>query len=63
MGKALPIIFWTAFLILAFTTSRRGSGIGLYHVKEIIESLNGTIKVNNKLSKGVEFLISFKSNK
>lgn len=46
-----------------FTTSRRGSGIGLYHVKEIIESLNGTIKVNNKLSKGVEFLISFKSNK
>ena len=42
-----------------FTTSRRGSGIGLYHVKEIIENLNGTIKVNNKLSKGVEFLISF----
>lgn len=46
-----------------FTTSRRGSGIGLYHVKEIIESLDGTIKVNNKLSKGVEFLISFKSSK
>ena len=46
-----------------FTTSRRGSGIGLYHVKEIIESLNGTISVNNKFNKGVEFLISFKSNK
>jgi len=41
-----------------FTTSRRGSGIGLYHVKEIIESLNGTIKVNNKINKGVEFIIS-----
>lgn len=43
-----------------FTTSRRGSGIGLYHVKEIIENLNGTITVNNKLSKGVEFIITFK---
>lgn len=43
-----------------FSTSRRGSGIGLYHVKEIIEKLNGTITVNNKLKKGVEFIISFK---
>lgn len=45
-----------------FTTSRRGSGIGLYHVKEIIENLNGTIKVNNKINKGVEFIISLKNN-
>lgn len=44
-----------------FTTSRRGSGIGLYHIKEIIEKLNGRITVNNKLNKGVEFIISFKS--
>lgn len=44
-----------------FTTSRRGSGIGLYHVKEIIENLKGTITVNNKLNKGVEFIISFKN--
>jgi signal transduction histidine kinase len=43
-----------------FTTSRRGSGIGLYHVKEIIENMRGTITVNNKLNKGVEFLIDFK---
>lgn len=44
-----------------FTTSRHGSGIGLYHVKEIIEKLNGKITVNNKISKGVEFDILFKS--
>lgn len=43
-----------------FTTSRRGSGIGLYHVREIIEKLDGTITVNNKLKKGVEFIISLK---
>lgn len=44
-----------------FTTSRRGTGIGLYHVKEIIEKLKGTITVNNKVKKGVEFIISFKN--
>ena len=46
-----------------FTTTRRGSGIGLYHVKEIIEKLNGTIEVNNKVKSGVEFLITFKGKK
>src|SRR5690606_11731212 len=44
-----------------FTTSRRGSGIGLFHVKEIIEKLKGSITVNNKLTKGVEFIFSFKN--
>ncbi len=43
-----------------FTTSRRGSGIGLYHVKEIINQMNGNIEVYNKVDKGVEFHISFK---
>nr|WP_315253384.1 sensor histidine kinase [uncultured Flavobacterium sp.] len=43
-----------------FSTSRRGSGLGLYHVKEIIEKLKSKIEVNNKLNRGVEFLISFK---
>ncbi len=46
-----------------FKTSRRGSGIGLFHVKEIIEKLNGKIEVNNKISKGVEFIISFNHDK
>lgn len=62
-GKGITDNIVDSIFDFGFTTSRRGSGIGLYHVKEIIESLNGTIKVNNKLSKGVEFLISFKSNK
>ena len=44
-----------------FTTSRRGSGIGLYHVREIIEKLKGKIIVNNQINKGVEFIISFKN--
>ena len=43
-----------------FTTSRRGSGIGLFHTKDIIEKMKGNISVNNKITKGVEFLIDFR---
>lgn len=60
-GKGIPDNILDNIFDFGFTTSRRGSGIGLYHVKEIIESLNGTITVNNRLSKGVEFIISFKT--
>lgn len=58
-GKGIPDNILENIFDFGFTTARRGSGIGLYHVKEIIESLKGKIKVNNKVNKGVEFIISF----
>ncbi len=61
-GKGISDNIMENIFDFGFTTSRRGSGMGLYHVKEIIESLKGKIKVNNKISKGVEFIISFKAN-
>ncbi len=42
-----------------FTTSRRGSGIGLYHVREIMEKIKSKIEVNNRTKTGVEFLLTF----
>lgn len=42
-----------------FTTTN-GSGLGLYHTKEVIEKLGGKITINNKLNQGVEFIIKFK---
>lgn len=42
-----------------FTTTN-GSGLGLYHTKEVIEKLGGKININNKLKQGVEFIIKFK---
>jgi signal transduction histidine kinase len=42
-----------------FTTTD-GSGIGLYHVKEIVKSLGGSIKVLNNPDKGISFTIEFK---
>jgi len=62
-GKGIADNIMNNIFDFGFTTSRRGSGIGLYHVKEIIENLNGTIGVNNKIIKGVEFIISFNKNK
>lgn len=37
-----------------------GSGIGLYHVKQVVEKMNGTISINKDLKKGAEFLIKIK---
>lgn len=45
-----------------FTTTN-GSGLGLYHVREILKSLKSEITVNNKYRKGVEFIIKFKKVK
>jgi signal transduction histidine kinase len=42
-----------------FTTTN-GSGLGLYHTRDIIEKMGGSISVNNKFQKGVEFIIKFK---
>lgn len=38
-------------------TTTDGSGLGLYHVKQIIESLKGKITVDNNIDKGVTFKI------
>lgn len=52
--ELLPHIFEYRF------STTGGGGIGLYYAKEIITRMNGFISVNNKRTKGVEFIISFK---
>ena len=42
-----------------FTTTK-GSGLGLYHVKKIIQSMNGDIALIKNSSKGVSMTIGFK---
>jgi signal transduction histidine kinase len=46
----------TIFDIGVTTTS--GSGIGMYHIKELLDEMNSTIEVK-KLPKGIKFLIRF----
>jgi len=42
-----------------FTTTS-GAGLGLYHIYDLVKKLSGEIQVNNKVSQGVEFIITFK---
>lgn len=41
-----------------FTTTS-GSGLGLFHVKQILSNIGADIRVNNKVSQGVQFEIIF----
>ena len=59
-GKGIKEEYLPHIFDFGFTTSRNGSGLGLYHVQELIKKMNGDIKVNTKTPKGVEFLITFK---
>jgi signal transduction histidine kinase len=41
---------------MGFTTTH-GAGIGLFHIKQLVEKMKGRIDVNNKLPRGTEFKI------
>lgn len=41
-------------------TTTKGSGLGLAHIKRILEAMNGTIKVNANVKPGIEFIINLK---
>lgn len=42
-----------------FTTTK-GSGLGLYHVREVLKEENASINVGEKLKKGIQFIIKVK---
>ena len=58
-GKGIKNNIINNIFDFGFTTTK-GSGLGLYHVKEVIEKMKGKIQVNNNISSGAEFLITFK---
>jgi signal transduction histidine kinase len=40
------------------TNKNKGTGLGLYIVKEAIENLNGTITVESKIHIGTKFIVT-----
>lgn len=58
-GKGIEDSILPRIFNLGFTTTN-GSGIGLYHVKQMVDKMKGKISVNNKLLKGVQFRITLK---
>ena len=55
-GKGIPQENIDKIFNFGFTTTD-GSGIGLYHVSQIVKSVNGTIDINHSLENGSEFII------
>lgn len=55
-GKGIENEYIDKIFDFGFSTVEGGTGIGLHHVKQIIEEY-GSISVNNRLEKGVEFKI------
>ncbi|HVX52332.1 MAG TPA: ATP-binding protein, partial [Chitinophagaceae bacterium] len=47
---------------LGYTTTDGGSGVGLFHVKQLVDKMKAEISVNNMKPIGVEFKIIFFSN-
>lgn len=58
-GIGIPNSIKNKIFDFAFTTTG-GSGLGLTHVKEIIDNINGKIHINTKIEKGAEFILTFK---
>lgn len=55
-GKGIENKYIDKIFDFGFSTLEGGTGIGLNHVKQIIEEY-GSISVNNRLERGVEFII------
>jgi signal transduction histidine kinase len=45
------------------TESSKGSGLGLYILKNALDKLNGTINVESAYGKGSKFIVFLPSNK
>jgi signal transduction histidine kinase len=58
-GKGIPDKNLSKIFDFGFTTSS-GSGLGLYHVKQILGKISCEIVVNNRMKHGVEFILNFK---
>ncbi|MCR5290357.1 MAG: Spo0B domain-containing protein [Treponema sp.] len=42
-----------------FSTKGSGRGVGLYHTKQLVESLGGTISFESQVDQGTSFMVSF----
>ena len=43
-------------------TTTKGSGLGLFHVKEVLTEMNSVIKYNKKYRKGAQFIVTFRKS-
>ena len=56
-GEGIEKRYLDKIFEFGYTTSIGGSGIGLYHIKEIVERLGGTLTVESKVKIGTTFTL------
>ena len=56
-GKGIPPNKLSQIFEYGFTTTSEGSGIGLFHVSEIVKRMRGQLKVESTVNKGTTFKI------
>lgn len=57
-GPGIPDELKTKIFENGFSTKGTGRGVGLYHTKQLIESLGGTISVESQVGKGSCFMVT-----
>lgn len=57
-GKGIPRKNFHSLFQIGFSTTD-GSGLGLHHIREIMEEMNGSIIVNEDAQQGAEFILTF----
>lgn len=45
-----------------FSTKGKGRGVGLFHTKQLVESLGGTISFESQVGNGTSFMVNFNRN-
>lgn len=58
-GKGIKKEYLPHIYDFGFTTSRTGSGLGLYHVRELLKKAKASIEANTEVPRGVEFELTF----
>lgn len=58
-GKGIKEEYLEHIFEFGFTTLRNGSGLGLFHVRELLGKIRASIVANPKAKKGAQFLITF----
>ncbi len=58
-GSGIPDDLKEKIFENGFSTKGTGRGIGLYHTKQLVESLGGTISFESQIGQGTSFMVSF----
>lgn len=58
-GSGIPKDKMDDIFKIGFTTSKHGTGLGLYHVRQLMADMKGTVSIDKSFSGGAAFILKF----